>query len=160
MTPLTQGGTTFPWAPAKTTFSLDLQGKRGFRGRGGAAKGATIRACADGSDPQLVTTTSSPALRAYFLEKVACQLIEIDKPLFRQSQDSRPSWGGCPQFVRAFSPRSVPAVFSFCSGAQLCRIPSSLFLHSRLKNVKKLCILPSIFPLHYSRKGDILFSVP
>ena len=49
-------------------------------------KETSIRVYTDTSDPQLVTTTSRNVFRAAFLEKVACQLIEIDKPLFRQAQ--------------------------------------------------------------------------
>ena len=85
MTPLTKDSPTFSWAPTKTTVSLGSKGNCGFRGRGGAAEGTSIRVYTDTSDPQLVTTTSRTVFRAAFLEKVACQFLSIDKPLFRQS---------------------------------------------------------------------------
>ena len=42
----------------------------GFRGRGGTAEGTTIHVCVDGSDLELVTT-SSPSRHATLLKKVA-----------------------------------------------------------------------------------------
>ena len=86
MTPLTKDSPTFSWAPTKTTVSLGSKGNRGFRGRGGAAEGTSIRVYTDTSDPQLVTTTSRTVFRAAFLEKAACQFQSIDKPLFPQSR--------------------------------------------------------------------------
>ena len=88
-TPLTRDSPTFSWAPTKTTVSLGPKGNRGFRGRGGAAEGTSIRVYTDTSDPQLVTTTSRTVFRAAFLEKVACQFLSIDKPLFRLAQTCR-----------------------------------------------------------------------
>ena len=53
-----------------------------FRGRGGAAEGATLRIYADGSDLELVTAASRLSCHALPVEKAV-------KPLFRQAH---PVW--------------------------------------------------------------------